>query len=143
MQDITDEVISECRLALADLFDSAAIDDELAARNAEAEVLIEMNRKHIAENASAAQDQKAYKKRQEDLVSKYNAVVNRIDELKAEMEKRKIQRTVLTAFIDTMEQQHGILAEFDEHLWLAVVEKATVHADGRLVFTLMDGSEIE
>jgi DNA invertase Pin-like site-specific DNA recombinase len=143
MQDITDEVISECRLALAELFDSAAIDDEFAAKNAEAEVLIEMNCKHIVENASAAQDQKAYKKRQEELVSKYNAVAKRIDELKAEKDARKRQRTVLTAFIDTMEQQRGSLTEFDESLWLAVVEKATVHADGRLVFTLMDGSEIE
>lgn len=50
---------------------------------------------------------------------------------------------MLTAFIDTMEQQHGTLAEFDERLWLAVVKKATVYADGHLVFTLMDGSEIE
>ena len=143
MRDITEEVIHECRLALTELFDNIAIDDELAAKNAEAEVLIEMNRKLIAENASAAQDQKAYKKRQEELVSKYNAVIKRIDELKSEMEKRKIQRTVLTAFIYTMEQQRGSLTEFDESLWLAVVEKATVHADGRLVFTLMDGSEIE
>jgi hypothetical protein len=42
-----------------------------------------------------------------------------------------------------MEQQRGTLAEFDESRWLAVVEKATVHTDGRLVLALMDGREIE
>jgi len=143
MQDITDEVILECRLALTELFDSDAIDDEIAAKNAEAEVLIEMNRKHIAKNASTAQDQKTYKKRQDELVSKYNAVAKRIDELKTEKEKRKMQRTVLTAFVDTMEQQRESLTEFDESLWLAVVEKATVYNGGRIVFILMNGTEIE
>lgn len=143
LQDICDEVIIECRLAIADLFDSVAIDEEIAAKNSEAEVLIEMNRKHIAENATAAQNQKAYKKRQDELVTKYNDVSKRITELKAEKEARKKQHTVLTAFVDTMERQHGTLTEFSESLWLAVIEKATVYADGRLVFTLMNGTEIE
>lgn len=143
MQDITDEVILECRLALTELFDSDAIDDEIAAKNAEAEVLIEMNRKYIAENASAAQDQKAYKKRQDELVAKYNAIAKQIDDLKAEKGNRKMQRTVLTAFVDTMGQQCGALTEFNESLWLAAVEKATVHDNGRIVFTLINGTEIE
>jgi len=143
MQNMTDEVIIDCWLAIAELFDSDAIDEEIAAKNAEAEVLIEMNRKHIAENASAAQDQTAYKKRQDDLMAKYNAVAKRIDVLKAEKETRNHQRTVLTAFMDTMERQHGSLTEFSESLWSAVVEKATVYKDGRIVFTLMNGIEIE
>ena len=143
MQDMSDEIINECRSAIAELFDSDAIDEEIAAKNAEAEVLIEMNRKHISENASAAQDQKAYKKRQDELVAKYNAVVKRIDALKAEKDARKRQRTVLTAFVDTMEQRRGSLDEFSESLWSAVVEKATVYNDERTVFTLMNGTEIE
>ena len=143
MRDMTDEVIIDCRLAIAELFDSAAIDEEIAAKNGEAEVLIELNRKHIAENATAAQDQTAYKKRQNELVAKYNAVAKRIDVLKAEKEARKHQRTVLTAFVDTMEQQRGLLTEFSESLWSAVVEKATVYNDGRITFTLMNGTEIE
>jgi len=143
MQDMSDEVIAECRSVIEGLFDSDAIDEEIAAKNAEAEVLIEMNRKHIAENASAARNQKAYKKRQDELVAKYNAVAKRIDELKTEKDTRKRQRTVLTAFVDTMAQQRGSLTEFSESLWSAVVEKATVYADGRITFTLMNGIEIE
>lgn len=130
-------------MEIADLFDSGAIDEEITAKNSEAEVLIEMNRKHIAENATAAQNQKAYKNRQDELVTKCNDVSKRITELKAEKEARKKQHTVLSAFVDTMERQHGTLTEFSESLWLAVVEKATVYADGRLVFTLMNGTEIE
>ena len=143
MQDMTDEVIIDCRLAIAELFDSDAIDEEIFAKNSEAEVLVEMNRKHITENASAAQDQTAYKKRQDELVAKYNAVAKRVDELKTEKEARKRQRTVLTAFVDTMERQRGSLTEFSVSLWSAVVKKAMVYNDGRIVFMLMNGTDIE
>ena len=143
MQDMTDEVIIDCRLAIAELFDSDAIDEEIFAKNSEAEVLVEMNRKHITENASAAQDQTAYKKRQDELVAKYNAVAKRVDELKTEKEARKRQRTVLTAFVDTMERQRGSLTEFSVSLWSAVVKKAMVYNDGRIVFMLMNGTEIK
>src|SRR5574344_938039 len=143
MQDITDEVISECRSVIEGLFDSDAIDEEIFAKNSEAEVLVEMNRKHITENASAAQDQTAYKKRQDELVAKYNAVAKRIDVLKAEKDARKHQRTVLTAFVDTMERKRGSLTEFSVSLWSAVVKKAMVYNDGRIVFMLMNGTEIK
>ena len=67
----------------------------------------------------------------------------RIDELKAEKGSRKQQRAILTAFVNTIEQQRGSLTEFSERLWSAVVEKAEVYSDGRIVFTLMNGTEIE
>ena len=35
------------------------------------------------------------------------------------------------------------LTEFDEGLWLSVVERATAYHDGRLVFTFQNGTEIE
>ena len=31
------------------------------------------------------------------------------------------------------------ITEFDERLWLAVVERATAYNDGRLVFTFQNG----
>ena len=50
---------------------------------------------------------------------------------------------MLTAFVDTMKQQHEELTEFSAGLWSAVVAKATVYNDERIVFTLMNGTEIE
>ena len=35
------------------------------------------------------------------------------------------------------------ITEFNEGLWLAVIEKATAYHDGRLVFTFQNGAEIE
>lgn len=39
------------------------------------------------------------------------------------------------------EREDGV-EEFDNTLWLAVVQKATAYHDGRLVFTFQNGIEI-
>ena len=34
------------------------------------------------------------------------------------------------------------LTEFDDRLWLAVIDTVTVHPDGRLVFKFQNGTEV-
>ncbi len=42
-----------------------------------------------------------------------------------------------------MEKQEQTLDEFKEELWMETVEKAAVFSDHRIVFTFMNGAEIE
>ena len=35
------------------------------------------------------------------------------------------------------------ISEFDEKLWLSVIDTVTVHADGRLTFKFQGGTEID
>lgn len=137
------DVIGNCRIAIATLCACAAIDAELAEKNSEVEVLTELTRKYIEENASSARNQEAYQERYKDLLARYTAATERITELTEIKEKRKSQQTILTAFTDIMEKQDQPFDLFDEKLWLAVIEKATVFSDGRIVFTFINGAKIE
>ena len=47
------------------------------------------------------------------------------------------------SFMFALSERNCELTEFDEGLWLAVVDKATAFHDGRLVFTFQNGIEIE
>ena len=40
-------------------------------------------------------------------------------------------------------QELDILTEFDEKLWLTVIDTVTVHTDGRMRFKFQGGTEIE
>lgn len=140
---VRDEVIANCHLAIEALCDCSAIDAELAEKSGEVEILTEMTRKHIEENASLARDQTGYQERYNDLLSRYNAATERIAELTEIIEKRKSQKTVLTAFAEAMERQSQVIEEFGEELWLATVEKATVFSDSRIVFTFINSTETE
>ena len=42
-----------------------------------------------------------------------------------------------------LSERGDAITEFDEWLWLAVVEKATAYHDGRLVFTFQNGLELD
>ena len=141
--EIRSEVIGNCRTVIDTLCTCTSIDTELAEKNSEVEVLTELTRKHIQENASSARDQEAYQERYNDLLARYTAATQRITELTKIKENRKSQQTLLTAFTATMEDQKQMLDAFDEELWLAVIEKATMSSDGRIIFTFINGIEIE
>lgn len=40
-------------------------------------------------------------------------------------------------------QELDTLTEFDEKLWLTIIDTVTVHADGRMTFKFQGGTEIE
>jgi len=143
MLEVKSEVIENCKLAIDALCDLTIIEAELAQWNSEAQVLTELTRKHIEENASSAQSQDTYGARYNDLLMKYNAASTRIAELNEAREHRRSQQIVLTAFTDTIEKSERVYETFDEGLWQTIVQKATVHSDGRIVFTFSNGQEIE
>ena len=41
-----------------------------------------------------------------------------------------------------LEARGDVLDEFDERLWMVVIDKVTVMSDGRLVFTFKDGTVV-
>lgn len=137
------EVIGNCQIAIATLCAYANTDVELAEKNSEVEVLTELTRKHIEENASLARNQEVYQEHYNDLIARYTAATERISELTEIKEKRKSQQILLTSFLARMENQKQTIDAFDEGLWLAVIEKVTVFSDGRIVFTFINGAKIE
>ena len=40
-------------------------------------------------------------------------------------------------------QELDTLSEFDDKLWLTVIDTVTVHADGRMTVKFQDGTEID
>ena len=136
-------MIENCKLAVDALCDLTTIEAELVKLSSEVLVLTELNRKYIEENASSAQSQETYQARYDDLLSKYNEASSRIAELNEAKEHRKSQQILLTAFTTSIEKSERVYETFDEGLWQTTVQKATVHSDGRIVFTFNNSLEIE
>ena len=40
-------------------------------------------------------------------------------------------------------QELDVLTEFDEKLWLTIIDTVTIHADGRMIFKFQSGTEID
>ena len=94
----------------------------------------------IRQNASVALDQEEYNDRYDKLAkedAELVAEIARLDRVIVE-KHRNVDR--ISLFI------HGLMTSkevFSEELWCTMVEKVTVFPDGKMVFTLTCGTDIE
>ncbi len=137
-----DELIEDCRLAQNVLCDTTAIDTELAELFREIEVVTELSRKAIYENARSAVDQKEWTERNNAYLERHHKASKQVDELEAIKRERLGKGKIIEGFIKDIESRPLAIAEFDEKLWLAVIDQVTVNQDGAMTFRFKNGSEV-
>ncbi len=137
-----DTILDDCRTMLEGLTDCTAIDAELAEMLREAEVVTELTRRCIEENASCAQSQEEYAKRYHGYEERYEAVKRKVEHLQEQRTARQEEADRISAFMVELHESDTMLTEFDNKLWLAVVDAVTVRADGMLVFRFRNGCEV-
>ncbi len=138
-----ESVISDCALMRRVLSDTTALDAELDNLNEEITVVSELVKTCVKENASTAQSQEEYTKRYNGLLARYEKATARLAEVTAEKERKHEQDRELRLFIEALKKQPLVLEEWDERLWIAIFDRATVFRDGRIVFKFKSGREIE
>lgn len=92
---------------------------------------------------SAAQSQEEYEWKYASLSARYEKATENLGQLQNEQRSRELRSVELRAFMNALRDAPLILDSFDTRLWTALVEKAVVHHDGRIVFQLKSGQEIE
>lgn len=138
-----ESVISDCALMRQVLSDTTSLDAELDSLNEEITVVAELVKACIRENASTAQSQDEYTKKYDGLLARYEKATARLAEVTAEKERKRHQDRELRLFIGALKKQPLVLEEWDERLWIAILDRATVFREGRIVFKFKSGSEIE
>lgn len=100
-------------------------------------------RQSIRKNARTAQDQEAFHAQNNVYLTRLQELSVRIAEIEQEKRRRKHMARILENYIQKLETSPLVLTDFDEPLWIATVEYATVFHDGKIVFKLKDGTEFE
>ena len=141
--DIRDEVIANIKLLAEIAGDNAAMEKEQQELAQELEIVVGLINDLVAENAHKAQDQTDYQKRYEALVDRYNVSEKKYKEATERLEERRARTEVLRYEIETLEKQTGPISEFNESVWGALVDYATVYAKDDVRFTFKHGLEIK
>lgn len=139
----SETVLEDCQLMQSHLTDCSAIDAELEGLLREIEVVTELTQRCIQENARSVQSQEEYTERYNGYVARYDVAKDRADDLQREKKERQAKADAMGAFMFSLSERKNIITEFDDRLWLTILEKATAYHDGRLVFTFRGGIEIE
>ena len=138
-----DSVVSDCELMRTAISDCTALDTEIDRLTEEITVVAELVKACVKENAASAQSQADYTKKYNALVKRYETANKRVDELSAERMRKQDRDRELRLFIQSIKEQPLVLEEWNERLWVGLLEKATVFHDGRMVFEFKNGTEIE
>ena len=136
------DVVEDCKMIMSNLVDFEKLELEISEQVQETEVVANLVKSLVKENASTPKSQEDYLRKYEALQQRYNTAVERLEKVKKEYSRRKKQSTAIDAFIKTLEESDLILTEWDDALWNAFVEKGIVHQDASITFVFKSGKEI-
>lgn len=137
-----DSALENCRLMQSTLTDCSGLDAEIESLLEEIDVVTELTKRCIAENSQTAQNQEEYAARYNGFVERYEKAKTRVEELHSIKNVRQAQADAIGAFMFEV-QELDTLSEFDNKLWLTVIDTVTVHADGRMTFKFQGSTVID
>jgi site-specific DNA recombinase len=137
-----DEILANCRLAQEVLCNCTEIDAELKGLQREIDVVAELLRKAVYENARIAQNQEEFNERNNRYWERHRIATERFNQLEEMKRERQAKSLSLGTFIRELESSPSVVEEFDERLWAVAVDTVTVTKDGKLHFRFKDGTEV-
>ena len=140
--DSKDNILEDCRLMQTTLTDCTNIDAETKSLLEEIDVVTKLTKRCIAENSQMAQNQEEHAARYNGFVKRYEKATARLEQLRTTKAEREAQAEAIGAFMFEV-QELATLTEFDEKLWLTVIDTVTVHTDGRMTFKFQGGTEMD
>ena len=135
-------LIEDCRLAQTTICDTTGIESELAKLLDEVEVVTELSRNALAENARGGLSQEAFHRQNDKYLKRYTQAKARIDFLELEKQRLVAKSKILDRFIEDIKDRPLVIDEWDESLWIAVIEKLVVNLDDTLSYVFKNGLDI-
>jgi archaellum component FlaC len=105
-------------------------------------VITELVNKLVMENSKTDTDIDAYNKKYEKLSDRYDKLKEQLDGLISEKETKLGQKKTMHIFIKNLKESEDELADWNERIWMLMVESAVVHRDSSITFKFKNGTEI-
>ena len=75
-------------------------------------------------------------------MARYEKAMVRLNEVTAERDSRNQRDRDIRIFISALKEKPLVIEEFDEELWICLLESATVYSDSKVMFRFKSGTEI-
>ena len=134
------------------LEDTAAIMEQLTATaeleakaenlREEMDVVSELIRQAIEQNASMTMDQAEFEQKYQSLSERFQRAADHLKGIEAECARRAHKRSELEAFIKNLRGREMPIEEFDAMLWMSMVKRVMVEVDGSLRLTFANEMEV-
>ena len=136
------QIIEDCEIMRKKLTDFKSLDADIERQLEETQVVAELVKAAVKDNASTAQSQKAYLEKYEVLTQRYETAVAELDRLQNLRSIRSQKDKAMALYIRTLKKQPTVLSEWNDTLWTVMVEKAIVHRNGEITFVFYNGTKV-
>lgn len=137
------QLMEDCSFICRTLTDTSALDARLNEIVAELNVVTELTRRLIEENAASASDQEAFDLKYGEYTSRFDILQKEAEALQNQQAERGEKAKELTLFMEELKKRKQPVTVFDQYLWVTVIDNVLVRNDGILVFRFRNGKEIE
>jgi len=138
-----DEILQGYEAIIQDLTDTSKLDKESAKLQSEMEIVTEMLRKCVEENANSVLNQIEYEERYNALAQRYQSIKDKLEGIEEKRLEKSAKHERILVFIKELNQREILVTEFDEELWNGSVEKVVVNVEDQITFIFKDGMEID
>ena len=136
------QIIEDCELMRKKLIDFKSLDTDIERQFEETQIVAELVKAAIKENAVTAQSQEAYLEKYESLTKRYETAMAELDRLQNLRTLRSQKDKAMALYIRTLKKQPAVLSEWNDTLWTVMVEKSIVHRNGEITFMFYNGTEV-
>ncbi|MBP5592818.1 MAG: recombinase family protein [Clostridia bacterium] len=137
-----DEYISKTGERIAELMNTEQIDKDIAEKEAECQAAYVELRALVDENAIKMQDQAEYTAKFSSMEAKCRALEAEIKELNEKALSMAAQRENIALFLEKLQESDSLISEFDDELWLTLVDRAIMKQGKKITFVFKDGSKV-
>ncbi|MGN0618952.1 MAG: hypothetical protein ACI4J7_08005, partial [Ruminiclostridium sp.] len=136
------QIIKDCEAMRKELTDFKSLDADIERQLEETQVVAELVKTAVKENATTAQSQESYYKKYEALTKRYEAAAAELERLQKLRTLRSQKDKSMALYIRTLKKQPEVLQEWNDTIWTVMVEKAIVNRNGEITFVFYNGTEI-
>lgn len=137
-----EQLIANSLLAQHTLCDCTDLDNQIDELNQEIEVVTELSKKAIFDNAQSPINQDEWAIRNNGYLERHQYALERLSKLEDLKRERQSKSLMLYNFIQNLSAYGSTLEEFDDRLWITTINEVVVQAHGELEFRFKDGTEI-
>jgi site-specific DNA recombinase len=124
------------------LTDTTEVDKEIENLNDELLVISELLNKMIRENSKSGMTQDDYNKKYGELMNRYERTKEKHEDLIKSRNIKRSQTINLKSFVANLKRADDKLLEWNENIWMLLVNSAIIHRDTSINFNLSNGKEI-
>ena len=137
-----DELIANTKVMMRTVCDTTELEVERSRLLTESETVAEMVKRIVAENQTAVADQEEYQRHRNELVARYKSAKEGYGRVSDEIYDRQGKRKTYMRFIGGLQKLDGFCKGFDEELWTALLDHATVYTKDDIRFTFKVEDEV-